>query len=48
MDRNDRPLGREKNVVDGSAHVGRREGAGPVGGSAADAGAAPPWYSSSS
>ncbi len=32
MERNDRPLGREKKVVGGAAHVGRREGAGPVGG----------------
>ncbi len=32
MERRNRPVGRRKNVASGSAHVGRREGAGPVGG----------------
>ncbi len=34
MQRKDRPLSREKKVSGGTAHVGRREGAGSVGGSA--------------
>lgn len=33
MERKNRPVHREKKVIGGTAHVGRREGAGPVGGS---------------
>ncbi len=33
MERKNRPVRREKKVIGGTAHVGRREGAGPVGGS---------------
>jgi len=35
MERKNRPLSREKKVTNGTAHVGRREGTGPVGGGGA-------------